>query len=336
MTWRGTLRSIAAAQRRAERESRTRQNELARRQKQLEKMEELERASHEVAVYENHLEVISSVHKDCGDIWDWEAIAASEPPVRPEKSDRHEKEAQSQLDNFKPGVADRLLKRTETRLEELRKAVDTARQSDEREYQEALKTYEQDYEEWEKTRDLAKRILAGEHEAFLEAIRQVDPFSEISELGSSIEFQVNDASLIEAMIHVNSEEVIPKEVKSLTKSGKLSVKNMPRGKFFELYQDYVCACVLRVARETLALLPVEMAIVTALGNVLNTRTGHMEECPILSVAVPRATFARLNFEMIDPSDSMSNFVHRISFAKTKGFAAVERLGPSDLHQENAA
>lgn len=243
MGWKGTLRAIAAAQRQAERDARRRQNELARRQKQLEKMGELERAMHEVEVYENHLEVISSVHKECSELWDWEAIRASEPPARPEKSHRHEEEAQSQLDNFKPGVADKLLKRTEARREELRKGVETARQLDEQDYQEALKNYEQDYAEWEKTRNLANRIIAGDPEAFIEAIRQVDPFSEISELGSSIEFQANDASLIEAAIHVNSEEVIPRQVKTLTKSGKLSVKNMPKGKFFELYQElrmWVC------------------------------------------------------------------------------------------------
>lgn len=335
MGWKGTLRAIEASQRRAERDARRRQNELARRQKQLERMDEFERAKHEVEVYENHLEVISSVHKDCSQLWDWGSIRASEPPTSPEKSRRHEEEAQSPLDNFKPGVADKLLKRTEARREELSKAVETARQLDEQEYQEAITEYEQDYAEWENTRDLANRIIAGDYEAFIEALDQIEPFSELSELGSSIKFQANDASLIEAVIHVNSEEVIPQQVKTLTKSGKLSVKNIPKGRFFELYQDYVCGCVLRVAREILALLPVEITIVTALGKVLNTRTGHMEECSILSAAIPRATLAHLNFELIDPSDSMSNFVHRMSFAKTKGFSAVDKLAPSDLQKEDA-
>jgi hypothetical protein len=133
-------------------------------------------------------------------------------------------------------------------------------------------------------------------------------------------------------LHVNSDEVIPSEVKGLLKSGKLSVKKMPKTRFYELYQDYVCGCVLRVARELFALLPIEMVIVNAVGNLLNTQTGYMEEQPILSVAIPRKTLEGLNFEMLDPSDSMSNFIHRMTFRKTKGFSAVETLKPSDLQK----
>jgi hypothetical protein len=33
----------------------------------------------------------------------------------------------------------------------------------------------------------------------------------------------------------------------------------------------------------------------------------------------------LNFESLDPSDALRDFVHRMSFKKTKGFARVEAL-----------
>jgi hypothetical protein len=105
---------------------------------------------------------------------------------------------------------------------------------------------------------------------------------------------------------------------------------MTKSNFYELYQDYVCGAVLRVARELFALLPIEMVLVTATGTLLNTQTGHMEEQPILSVAMPRKTLEKLNLDMIDPSDSMSNFIHRMKFMKTKGFAKVERISPEEL------
>ena len=82
---------------------------------------------------------------------------------------------------------------------------------------------------------------------------------------------------------------------------------MPKTKFYELYQDHVCSCVLRVGRELVALLPVEMVLVTAMGRLLNKKTGHIEEQPILSVLMPRKTLDSLNFDLIDPSDSMDNF-----------------------------
>jgi hypothetical protein len=330
MGWKGTLRSIEAAQRRSEREAQRRRRELERQRKQLEKMEELQRAAYEVQVYENYIDVLLSVHKECSGVWDWEAIRCSEPPTEPTKSSTHEEAAQAELSAFKPGVLDKMLGRVETKRDDLVRAVEEARQVDEEEYQEALQAYEQEHADWEASCELANRILAGDVEAYVDAIRQTDPFSDVSELGSSIEFRCEGSSLVEATIHVNSEEVIPSEVKSLLKSGRLSVKNMPKSKFYGLYQDYVCGCVLRVARELFALLPIEMVIVNVVGSLVNTRTGYMEEQPILSVAIPRETLGGLHFEMLDPSDSMDNFLHRMAFRKAKGFAAVEALSSSDL------
>jgi len=54
-----------------------------------------------------------------------------------------------------------------------------------------------------------------------------------------------------------------------------------------------------------------------MSEIVNTKTGHLEEQPILSVIFPPQTIERLNLETIDPSDSMLNFVHNIKFTKTK-------------------
>jgi hypothetical protein len=318
--------SLAAAARRYEREARRRQRELEKQRKQLEKMQELQRAIYEVQVYENHIDLLLSVHKECSDTWDWKAIQSSEPPIKPTKSQAYEEHAKATLDAFKPGISDRLLGRVKLKREKLVEDVKAARLIDEQEYQEALQVYQQDVA----IREISGRMLAGDLEAYRDAIRQTEPYSDISGLGSSLEFQVENSSLIEATLHVNSDEVIPSEVKGLLKSGKLSVKKMPKTRFYELYQDYVCGCVLRIARELFALLPIEMVIVNAVGNLLNTQTGYMEEQPILSVAIPRKTLEGLNFEMLDPSDSMSNFTHRMAFRKTKGFGAVEALKSSDF------
>lgn len=330
MGWKGTLRSINAAQRRAERESRRRQRELDRQRKQLEKMQELERAEYEVNVYENNIDLLLSVQKECGPVWNWEGLRSAEPPIKPTKSNDNQEAAQTKLDEFKPGIFDKVLGRVEKKRDELIRAVEKAVEIDEKESLEVLKTYESEFEDWEVTCELAEKVLAGNTESYIEAIRQADPFSDISELGSSIHFQNDRDSCIEATLRVNSKKVIPTEIKGLLKSGKLSVKKMPKGKFYELYQDYVCGCVLRVGREIFALLPVEMVIVTAVANLLNPQTGHLEEQPILSVAIPRTTLDGLNFEMLDQSDSMSNFVHKMNFQKTKGFKAVEKISASDL------
>jgi hypothetical protein len=293
-------------------------------------MQQLERAAYEVEVHENYVDLLLSVHKECSDPWNWEAIKSAAPPTEPKRTDTLEKLAQAALDRFKPGFLDKILGRVDSKRDELAEAVEKARETDEREYQESLKAHEQEYADWEATCELASQVLSGDQGAYLDAIRQTNPFSDIAELGSFVKFQVHGRSLVEAVLHVQGEDVIPSEVKTLLKSGKLSVKQMPKSKFYALYQDYVCGCVLRIARELFALLPVKMVIVNAVGQLLNTQTGYMEVKPVLSVAIPRETLKDLNLEMIDPSDSMGNFVHHMTFSKTRGFQAVEAIEPSEF------
>lgn len=327
-TLKGVLRSAAAAQRRAERESIRRQRELERQRKAYEKMQEFERAQYEVELFNTRIEVLTSVHKDCGPVVNWEHIhryrlAPGKPRI--ENFADRENNAKLALESYQPGVKDKILRRTKSKQLELEEAVERARKKDEEEYQEAVRVYEEEYAEWEASKVIAQRIVEGDIEAYIEAIKHLNPFSEISEIGSSVSFAVVNAKMIEAEMAVNSEKVIPKETKSLLKSGKLSTKNMTKTKFYELYQDYVCSCVLRVARELFALLPIEIVLITAKGNLLNTSTGLKEETPILSVAIPQETSKNLNYDAIDPSDSMVNFVHNMKFQKTKGFQPVDAL-----------
>lgn len=332
MGWKGTMRSISAAQRQYEREAQRQRRELQKQQQKLAKMQELEKSAYEVQLHENYISSLLSVHKNCSDIWDWKLILLSELPIAPTKFHSHENSAQFKLDKFKPRFFDKVLGRSESKRMGLISNVEEARKIDNIKYHEALKKHGEEYAELESTCELADRILSGDIEAYLDAIKKIAPFDDIAELGSLIEFHVKSSSIIEVILHVNDEEVIPSETKCLLKSGKLSEKKLPKSKFYELYQDYVSSCVLRVARELFALLPIDIVISTTMGNILNTQTGYMEENPILSVVIPRKTLDGLNFEMMDPSDSMKNFVHRVNFKKTKGFSAVVALMATDLEQ----
>jgi len=161
----------------------------------------------------------------------------------------------------------------------------------------------------------------------------VRPLSDVSQLGSSAKFSFKNPSLVVVELSVNGDHIIPRETKSLLKSGKISIKEMPKTKFYELYQDFICGCVLRVAREMFALLPVKLVAVNAIGSVLNSQTGYMENKPILSVAVPRKTLSNLNFETIDPSDSMKNFIHHMNFKRGQSFAEVIPINAEELKME---
>jgi hypothetical protein len=330
MGWKGALRSIQAAARAAEREERRRQRELERQQKSYARMQELEQAALDVQLYENHIGRLISLHKECADTVQWAAIASAQPPKEPMRGSTNEEQARRRWSNYQPSLWDKLLRQSDRKRESLFCSIEVEKKSDEEKYQKALKRFNEKHAEWEESRKVARRILAGDPEAYTEAIRELDPFGEISDLGSRITFEIHNPKVVEAILHVHGEQVIPKEQKSLLKSRKLSVKEMPASKFYQLYQDYVCSAALRVARDTLAILPVPLVISTAYDNLLNAQTGHLEEQPILSVAISRQTLEKLNLEAIDPSDSMRNFVHRMNFMKTKGFSAVERIAAAEL------
>lgn len=331
MGWKGTLRSAGAAVRRAERQARRRQKELERRQREIERMAELEQAAYEVEVFENYLERIVSLHQEEAKPVGWELMTREEAPPSPAASDARERWAAEQLASYRPGLWDRLLGREEAKRQALAKQLERAKAEDRAAYEAALEEHRRAVAEIEERRELAARVLAGEPEAQHEALRELGNFSEISDLGSRLSSHWDDdGGPLQIELEVHGEEIVPKERKSRLKSGKLSVKALPKGTFYGLYQDYVCSCVFRLARETFALLPVSAVIITALDDLLDTATGHLETSPILSVAIPRTTFETLNLDQIDPSDALTNFVHEMDFKKTKGFSPVSAVDPGDL------
>ncbi|MBU2445321.1 MAG: hypothetical protein KJ666_07075 [Bacteroidetes bacterium] len=325
MTVNRMLRSMAAASRRSERESMRRQREHEKQEKQFTKLQAIEDVAFEVEEFENRVALLKSMHQDCSETWNWQKIRDSEPPEKPIKRNDNETFAIQSMDNYKPSIGDKLFRKVEKKKLALADEVEKAKDTDEVIYKENNKKYESEFNEWNDVKGLASRIINSDIAAYKEAIEQVNPFNEINEIGSSIEFKILSKEIMDVTLNVNSSETIPSEEKTQLKSGKLSVKQMPKSKFYELYQDYVCSCVLRVAREIVSLLPIEKVLVTAVAELLNKKTGYLETQPILSVQIPKITLNKLNFANIDPSDAMSNFKHNMSFKKTVGFDAVEKM-----------
>jgi hypothetical protein len=323
MGWKGFARAMNRAAVRNQRE-------LQKQQKMFAKMQDTEKAAYEVQVYQNHIDLLLSVHKECGENYDWAEIEHSESPAKPDRLPQREDAAKLNLSSLKIGLSDKLLGRGDTKKKQLLDAIEEAKKLDEKDYQDTLTSYQKEYEEWHTATKLATKILAGDMAAYIEAIKMVNPFSDINGLGSSFNIKADSKSMLNATLYVNGENVIPTEIKSLTKGGKLSTKPIPKNKSYEIYQDYVCGSSLRIARELFALLPVDMIIVNAIGSLLNKQTGHLEDTPILSIAIPRKTFDMLNFENLDPSDSLTNFVHNMNFKKGSGFGQVEALDSSSF------
>jgi hypothetical protein len=320
------MRAMQAAERRQQREAIKRQRELDRHVKEMAKITALEQARVEVETYENALDVLLSVHKEQVDPMDWLSIATALPPVPPSHQAHNELKARQRLAI------------TAVRKDETEDAIDQAKKQDEHEYQQALEAYTADYAEWAKMSHLARRILAADSDAYIPAIDELNPFSELAIIGSSLHYTVQNPRLVEVVVSTNGRQAIPTELKTLTASGKVSVKAMPKSRFVEIYQDYVCSCVLRVARELFALLPIESLLISATVEALDKSTGQPVERPFLSVVISRATLNTFNFDTLDPSDSVMGMTHRGDLKasrKTGDFEFITPLNVADLTQHDA-
>lgn len=336
MGWRGFVRSMAAAsrrahraqvaaQRRAERDSMRRRRELVSQMAAMQRAHELQRAQYEVAVYENYLEVLLSVHKEAWRPWNWSAVAASHAPAPPPYEAHHETAARRDLEGYSPSLKDKLLGQTERRVQELQAAVEQARAADAAAHHEALRQHEAAvaYLQW--LHGVAGGVLRRDVAAFAAVLDHLSPFEELEELGTAVEVAEVLPDAVRLGCLVRDADIVPREELRLTASGKLTSKAMPTGRYWELYQDHVCSCTLRVAREVFGLLPVSRVLVDVAVERIDTSVGHPRPMTIQSVLFERGTFDRLNLDAIDPSDAMKNFSQRSAFKKSAGFAEVTPL-----------
>ncbi|WP_296386799.1 hypothetical protein [Winogradskyella sp.] len=323
-TLKGAMRSYGAAVRRMEREQQRQARESAKRFKEQQKLQEIENAQQAVLDWENYVDTIQSLHKNCTEPIDWQQIENTEKPNEPKKENKNEVVAKNRLDNFKPSFFDKIFGSTQKKINRLTELVEKAKSKDKTEFDLGYKQYLDELNNWKELQEINAGINKNEAKYYKKALQYFNPFSDIGELGTQISFNFNE-NHIDVDLHVNSLEVIPDYELKQTSTGKLSKKNMPKSRFNELYQDHICSASMRIAREVFAYLPVDYARINALSKLVNTKTGHLEEQPILSVIFPPETIDSLNLETIDPSDSMQNFVHNMSFSKTKGFSIIEKV-----------
>lgn len=325
MGWKGTMRSIAAASRRIEREQQRQLRNAHRAAMHQQKMFEMEQSRFEAEEFDEQIARLSGPHRECGEAIDWESVLHAPAPEAPERQNSHEQRAKGAVSSYRPSFGDRILRRVQKKRTELERLVSKAAEVDSHHYDESYRRYVDAHSSWESNRTLAHAILSGDLEAYEVALETLQPFRELSDFGCTFNHAFHDARVVQVAMTVDGDDCIPSEVKSLTARGKLSTKKMPVSRFNELYQDYVCGAVLRVAREFFAVLPLEWVCCTAYAEMLNPATGHKEVTPVVTVKMPRTTLLSLNFSGVDASDALRNFNHRMGFRKGSGFTAIEPL-----------
>ncbi len=178
---------------------------------------------------------------------------------------------------------------------------------------------------WQENITLAKNVLNKDVDAYLKVINQYSSMHDIAAFGSEFEFGSDDGNTLCANFLVNIKDVIPTIGFKQLQSGKVSDFTLKGSAYNDLAQDYVCSCMIRIAREVFALLPIDFLIVNAQDKIFDSSTGNQRDATILSTLFIRDGFDNINFEMIDPSDFVARFKSNQSFTKTNGFKEVEEL-----------
>lgn len=320
----GFIRSYRAAVRKSDREQQRRNREAAKKFKEQQKQLEFQNVAQAVSEWNNYVQILKSVHKEVSSKIDWVKIKNEPTPVEPIYINKNEIEAKQRLASFKPNLFDKIFGSTNKKIKYLESQILIAIKKDVDNHQIAIKDYKNELLDWQELYKIAIGIEQKQTEAYLAAIKYFEPFSEISELGSQIKF-IFEENHIEIDINTNSIDVIPNYELRQTSTGKLSKKNMSKTNYYELYQDHICSVVLRISREVFAYLPIDYAIINALSEMVDSQSGHLENKVILSVKIIPETIEKLNLEMLDPSDSMRNFIHNMNFKKTLGFQEVQKI-----------
>jgi hypothetical protein len=303
--------SWEAQQKRAQREEQRRLRELQRQAKEQAKLTALEQARLEVAESEAEISMLLSVHKDCGSSWDWkQVVSILTPPVpQPRRSEEFKARLGAVCECLSP--------------EETATRITAAQRLDAEASQTARVQFDQAVALAKRYTDLGLRILAGEPASYREAILSEGCFNELSELGCGVKYEITNPDVIDCEITVPGTRVIPAESKTLSASGKVSVKGIPKGRFHEIYEDFLCGSALRVARELFALLPVGTVVVHGLADCADPVTGRESEECVLSVVFDRCRIESLDFDHLDASDTVATFPSNCDFKATRKTGAFK-------------
>lgn len=185
-----------------------------------------------------------------------------------------------------------------------------------------IKVGTEEYKEWSTLSKFALDVVSGDIDAYLAVVEEMKPFDDLLTYGSEFEIGTDDPTSLSVEFKVKTDRVVPDYTLSMLASGDVSEKPMAKTAYYDLCQDYVCSTVIRIARDTFALLPVQTCNIYAVDKVLNSATGNDEEVTILSCEIDRDKLAGINMDRIDPSDALTALGCKMSFKKSSGFSPI--------------
>ncbi len=319
-TFRGFLRDLDRMQRRSAKES-------ARAHKLYVKAQELQYASNAFDTQTNWLHNVSSLHKKSLSKINWKEIKEEDYPLEPVLAHKNEENAIRNFTSYAPSFIDKIFNLQNWRKNRLEKKILKGKELDEKIFANESFKYSKDIAEWKETQRLSNGIINNDEKVMVECFGKFFDKDSLTNMAENVKFEVSDnTKSITLTVKIREiDDMIPQDRLSLTSTGKLTKRSFPVSKRNELYQDYICSVVLRVARDIYSIYSKEKFIVNAVDDLVNQATGHLEEQCLLSVLFVGETISMINFQNVDASSCIKNFKHNMRFSKLKGMEAVSPL-----------
>jgi len=209
------------------------------------------------------IDSLTSVHADCSsEEIDWEHVASA-PPLKPQITYKRKKKAEREARDYSPSLLEKMLFLDKLKRARLERRVEELEKVDVEEYEYELKEYQKAYEEWEKKKRLSELLRKRGVDAYKDVILELELFKNVPYIGEFVDLKPVSDEVMVCNLAANSIDLIPKYKIKILKSGRPSVGELSATERFRLYKEHICSSVIRVAREIFAVLPVEIAIVTA-------------------------------------------------------------------------
>jgi hypothetical protein len=289
----------------------------------------LQAAALEAEEYANYVAMLVSVHVDCSEPWDWRAIATSQPPLEPAKRNPAETFVRAALPAFTPGLFGELLGGAARQHLLLEQAVQRGFAIDHQHHEAAMNEHRIRLTLWSYQVKLAPGVLRLDLEACRSALWYVGAFDELEGFGTRVTLDAVAGTTAAFTCRIEDPEIVPVEQIELTADGQQTRKELAPDTYWALYREHVASCAIRIAREALAITPIERVIVNVQVAPLDPRTGHREAPAVLAVQFARDELARLEVAALDPSNVVQRFPHRSKRRSTGGFDPVDGMTPDE-------
>ena len=128
---------------------------------------------------------------------------------------------------------------------------------------------------------------------------------------------------------IEDDEIVPREEVKASQADDYRARRLLPGSTGSVQNACVSSCAIRIAMETLAVIPIRRVIVNVAARVCDSSTGHFVNSTMLAVHFTRDGLERLNLDRVDPCAALEHFPHRVKFKKTQGLQEVEPMSDDE-------